>query len=46
MTPYGTSTTGTGQTQTQTPFDWGALATAGVGALGSLVSASQAPTGA
>ena len=37
MTPYGTSTTGTGQTQTQVPFDWGALATAGVGALGNLI---------
>jgi len=36
MTPYGTSTTGTGQTQTTVPFDWGALATAGVGALGSV----------
>jgi hypothetical protein len=36
MTPYGTSTTGTGQTQTTTPFDWGSLATAGVGALGSV----------
>lgn len=37
MTPYGTSTTGTGQTTTQTPFDWGALATAGVSALGNLI---------
>jgi hypothetical protein len=36
MTPYGTSTTGTGQTQTTTPFDWGSLATAGIGALGSV----------
>ena len=36
MTPYGTSTTGTGQTQTTTPFDWGSLASAGVGALGSI----------
>ena len=36
MTPYGTSTTGTGQTQTTTPFDWGSLASAGIGALGSI----------
>jgi hypothetical protein len=36
MTPYGTSTTGTGQTQTTVPFDWGALAGAGIGALGSI----------
>jgi hypothetical protein len=43
MTPYGTSTTGTGQTQTTTPFDWGSLATAGIGALGS-VFAGKGPT--
>ena len=36
MAPYGTSTTGTGQTQTTTPFDWGSLASAGIGALGSI----------
>jgi hypothetical protein len=37
MTPYGTSTTGTGQTVTEKPFDWGALAASGLSTLGSLV---------
>ena len=41
MTPYGTSTTGTGQTQTTTPFDWGSLASAGIGALGSILCGGQ-----
>lgn len=36
MTPYGQTTTGQSNTQTYTPTDWGALAGAGLGALGSI----------
>jgi hypothetical protein len=36
MTPYGQTTTGQSNTQTQTPTDWAALAGAGFGALGSV----------
>ena len=34
MTPYGQTTTGQSNTQTQTPTDWAQLAGAGIGALG------------
>ncbi len=40
MTPYGQSTTGTSDTQTQTSTDWGALAASGMGMLGNLFSGS------
>ena len=36
MTPYGQSTTGQSNTQTQTPTDWAALAGSGMGMLGSI----------
>ena len=36
MTPYGQTTTGQSNTQTQTPTDWAQLAGAGIGALGSI----------
>ena len=36
MTPYGQSTTGTSDTQTQTSTDWGALAASGMGMLGNI----------
>src|SRR4029077_5774827 len=37
MTPYGQSQTGQKDTQTEVPFDWGALAGQGLGWLGSFI---------